>query len=60
MITKNICVSDGLANGVVGRIVGFVENDQKRVSHIIIKCDSSTVGRLHRVACPHCHGQETV
>jgi hypothetical protein len=60
MITKNICVNDGLANGVLGRIVGFVETDNKNVSHILIKCDLPTVGRVHRVNCPHCHGQDTV
>ncbi|CAF3150203.1 unnamed protein product [Rotaria sp. Silwood2] len=60
IITKNICVNDGIANGVTGRIVGFVENDNKGVSHIIIKCDLSKVGRLHRVTCPHCHEQNTI
>ncbi|CAF2946327.1 unnamed protein product [Rotaria sp. Silwood2] len=60
MITKNICVNDGLANGVTGRIVEFVENNNKDVSNIIIKCDSSKVGRLHRVSCPHCHGRDTI
>ncbi|CAF3933714.1 unnamed protein product, partial [Rotaria sordida] len=60
MMTKNICVNDGLANGVTGRIVEFVENDYAHVSHIIIKCDSPKVGRLHRVSCPHCHGRDTI
>ncbi|CAF4974012.1 unnamed protein product, partial [Rotaria sp. Silwood1] len=60
MITKNICVNDGLANGVTGRIVEFVENNNAHVSHIIIKCDSPKVGRLHRVSCPHCHGRDTI
>ncbi|CAF3382808.1 unnamed protein product [Rotaria sp. Silwood2] len=60
MMTKNICVNDGLANGVTGRIVEFVENNNKDASHIIIKCDSSKVGRLHRVSCPHCHGRDTI
>ncbi|CAF1383790.1 unnamed protein product [Adineta steineri] len=60
MITKNICVNDGLANGVTGRLVDFVENNNKEISHIIIKCDSSKVGRLHRVSCPHCHGKDTI
>ncbi|CAF4635269.1 unnamed protein product, partial [Rotaria sp. Silwood2] len=23
-------------------------------------CDSSKVGRLHRVSCPHCHGRDTI
>ncbi|CAF4590297.1 unnamed protein product, partial [Rotaria sp. Silwood2] len=59
MITKNICVNDGLANGVTGHIVEFVENNNVNVSHIIIKCDSPKVGRLHRVSCPHCHGRDT-
>ncbi|CAF1332421.1 unnamed protein product [Rotaria sordida] len=60
MITKNICVKDGLANGVTGRIVEFVENNNAHISHIIIKCDSPKVGRLHRVSCPHCHGRDTI
>ncbi|CAF1331247.1 unnamed protein product [Rotaria sordida] len=60
MMTKNICVNDGLANGVTGHIVEFVENDYAHVSHIIIKCDSPKVGRLHRVSCPHCHGRDTI
>ncbi|CAF1342336.1 unnamed protein product [Rotaria sordida] len=60
MLTKNICVKDGLANGVTGRIVEFVENNNAHISHIIIKCDSPKVGRLHRVSCPHCHGRDTI
>ncbi|CAF4655442.1 unnamed protein product, partial [Rotaria sp. Silwood2] len=60
MITKNICVNDGLANGVTGHIVEFVENNDGNVSHIIIRCDSPKVGRLHQVTCPHCHGRDTV
>ncbi|CAF3204209.1 unnamed protein product [Rotaria sp. Silwood2] len=60
MITKNICVNDGLANGVTGHIVEFVENSNGNVSHIIIRCDSPKIGRLHRVTCPHCHGRDTV
>ncbi|CAF4675643.1 unnamed protein product, partial [Rotaria sp. Silwood2] len=60
MITKNICVNDGLANGVTGHIVEFVVNNNGNISHIIIKCDSPKVGRLHRVTCPHCHGRDTV
>ncbi|CAF4482171.1 unnamed protein product [Rotaria sp. Silwood2] len=60
MITKNICVNDGLANGVTGHIVEFVENNNGNISHIIIRCDSPKVGRLHRVTCPHCHGQDTI
>ncbi|CAF4395081.1 unnamed protein product, partial [Adineta steineri] len=49
-----------LPNGVTGRLVDFVENNNKEISHIIIKCDSSKVGRLHRASCPHCHGKDTV
>ena len=60
MITKNICVNDGLANGVKGRIIGFVGNNNTEVSRIILKCDPSTVGSLHRVNCPHCHEKNTV
>ena len=60
MITKNICVNDGLANGVTGRIIGFVGNNNTGVSRIILKCDPSTVGSLHRVNCPHCHEKNTV
>ncbi|CAF3367790.1 unnamed protein product [Rotaria socialis] len=60
MIIKNICVNDGLANGVTGRIVDYVENNEPQVSHIKIKCDSTKVGRLHRISCPNCHGQDTI
>jgi hypothetical protein len=60
MIEKNICVSDELANGVMGRTVGFVENDNKEVTHILIKCDLCTVGCIHRVNCSHCHGKDTI
>ncbi|CAF2866624.1 unnamed protein product, partial [Rotaria sp. Silwood2] len=60
MIIKNICVNDGLANGVTGRIVDYVENSNSQVSHIKIKCDSTKVGRLHRISCPYCHGQDTI
>ncbi|CAF4925532.1 unnamed protein product, partial [Rotaria sp. Silwood2] len=49
MITKNICVNDGLANGVTGHIVEFVENNNGNISRVIIRCDSPKVGRLHRV-----------
>ena len=59
MITKNICVSDGLANGVTGRIVDFIE-DNKKVSHILIKCDNPKAGRVHRATCKHCHGHDTI
>ncbi|CAF3421607.1 unnamed protein product [Rotaria socialis] len=60
MIIKNICVNDGLANGVTGRIVDYIENNNSKVSHIKIKCDSANVGRLHRISCPYCHGQDTI
>ncbi|CAF3974784.1 unnamed protein product [Rotaria sp. Silwood2] len=60
MIIKNICINDGLANGVTGRIVDFIENSNSQVSHIKIKCDSSKVGRLHRISCPFCHEQDTI
>lgn len=59
MITKNICVSDGLANGVTGRVVGFVEDNQQ-VSRVLIKCDSATAGRSHRSACLHCSHNGTI
>ncbi|CAF5161901.1 unnamed protein product, partial [Rotaria sp. Silwood1] len=36
------------------------ETNNAHVSHIIIKCDSPKVGRLHRVSCPHCHGRDTI
>ncbi|CAF2095939.1 unnamed protein product [Rotaria magnacalcarata] len=60
MIIKNICVNDGLANGVTGRIVDYIENNNSQVSHIKIKCDSANVGRLHRISCPYCHGHDTI
>jgi DNA replication protein DnaC len=60
MITKNISVNDGLANGVVGRIVSFVENEKNEVSRIVIQCDSPKIGRIHRLSCPHCQAQNTV
>ena len=60
MITKNLSVHDGLANGTMGRIVGFIENTNKVVSHILIKCDSKTAGRSHRSTCSFCRGKDTV
>ncbi|CAF2880112.1 unnamed protein product [Rotaria sp. Silwood2] len=60
MITKNISVNDVLANDVRGRIIDFVENNNTEVSRIIIICDSLTVGRHHRISCPHCHGKDAV
>ncbi|CAF4994262.1 unnamed protein product, partial [Rotaria magnacalcarata] len=60
MIIKNICVNDGLANGVTGRIVDYIENTNSQVTHIKIKCDSTKVGRLHRISCPNCQGQDTI
>ncbi|CAF2143860.1 unnamed protein product [Rotaria magnacalcarata] len=60
MIIKNICVNDELANGVTGRIVDYIENNNSQVSHIKIKCDSANVGRLHRISCPYCHGHDTI
>ncbi|CAF5182915.1 unnamed protein product, partial [Rotaria magnacalcarata] len=60
MIIKNICVNDGLAIGVTGRVVGYTENTNSQVTHIKIKCDSTKVGRLHRISCPNCQGQETI
>lgn len=60
MITKNLCVSDGLANGVVGRIVDFIAHEDKDVYRVQIKCDSARVGQLHRISCPYCRGRDTV
>ena len=60
MITKNIAVNDGLANGVLGRVVDFVESENKNVSHVVIKCDLPSVGRLHRTGCSHCREKDTV
>ncbi|CAF4666955.1 unnamed protein product, partial [Rotaria socialis] len=60
MITKNISVNDGLANGVTGRIIDFVEDNNKEVSRIIIKFDSNTVGRIHRINCQSCQGKDSV
>ena len=60
MITKNIAVNDGLANGVMGRIVDFVETGNQNVSHIIIKCDLPSVGRMHRVNCLYCYQSDTI
>ena len=58
MITKNISVIDGIANGVPRHIVRFIENRQE-VSHVVIKCNSSRTGHLHRSSCKHCHGHDT-
>ncbi|CAF1426953.1 unnamed protein product [Adineta ricciae] len=60
MITNNICVADGLANGVTGRIVDFIENKYKEIVRIVIKCDSPSAGTLHRTSCQHCHNRDTV
>ena len=43
MITRNISVIDGIANGVTEQIVRFIESGRE-VSHILIKCDSSRTG----------------
>ena len=59
MITKNISVSDGLANGVTGRVVGFIEANGE-VSRILIKCDSSNAGLSHRRVCSHCRHCGTI
>ena len=59
MITKNISVIDGIANGVTGHIVRFIENGQE-VSCIVIKCNSSHTGQLHRSSCKHCRGHDTI
>ena len=59
MITKNISVIDGIANGVTGHIVRFIENGQE-VSHIVIKCNSSRTGQLHRSSCRYCHAHDTI
>ncbi|CAF1381764.1 unnamed protein product [Rotaria magnacalcarata] len=60
MITKNISVNDGLANGVTGRIIDFLEDNNKQISRIIIKFDSNRVGRIHRINCRYCHEEESV
>lgn len=60
MIRKNICGNDGLANGVTGRVINFVEDEKLGTSHVIIKCDSLTIGRLYRISCPHCKGKDTI
>ena len=58
-ITKNVCVSDGLANGVTGRVVSFVEQNGQ-VSRILIKCDSPNAGHSHRSACSYCRHSGTI
>lgn len=60
MITRNISVVDGITNGVTGRIVRFIENNEKDVSHIVIKCDSSRTGKIHRTSCKYCRAQDTI
>lgn len=59
MLTKNICVNDGLANGVMGRVFDFIkEND--RISKVMVKCDSSDVGKEHRRKCVDCCRHQTI
>ena len=60
MITKNISVADGLANGVTGRIVDFVENSDNEVLRILIECDSLYAGRSHRASCQYCRERNTI
>ena len=60
ILTKNICVNDGLANGVIARVIDFIENENKKILRIVIKCDSSTIGRIHRDKCPYCKGKDTI
>ena len=59
MITKNLCVNDGLANGVTGRVADFVE-ENGQVSRVLIKCDSVNAGLSHRRACSYCRHCGTI
>ena len=59
MITKNLCVNDGLANGVTGRVADFVE-EKGQVSRVLIKCDSANAGLSHRRACSYCRHSGTI
>ncbi|CAF3475451.1 unnamed protein product [Rotaria socialis] len=60
MLTKNISVHDGLANGVTGRIFDFVENNDRQISRILIKCDSVKAGVDHRRSCSTCKKLGTI
>ena len=49
MITKNIDVSDGLTNGVMGTIVNILKDEEEvNVKVILVKFDNSDVGQSAR------------
>ena len=52
MLTTNIDVSDGLANGARGEVVHIVTNGNNKVTHILVKFDSSKVGSKAKQSSP--------
>ena len=52
MLTTNVCVSDGLANGARGEVVHVVTNSSNKVTHILVKFDCSEVGTKAKQSSP--------
>ena len=51
MVTKNICIEDGLVNGVQGSVVRFIESKGKSIKSptaILVKFDNAQVGKQLR------------
>ena len=46
MLTKNIDVSDGLVNGVLGTVVAFDGSDKNSIKSILVAFDSDRVGKM--------------
>ena len=51
MVTKNICIEDGLVNGVQGSVFRFIESKGKSIKSptaILVKFDNAQVGKQLR------------
>jgi len=60
MLTNNVDVSDGLVNGAVGTVHGFIADDNQKIKFLMIKFDDEKVGlqrkseSLHQHEYPQC------
>ena len=53
MLTNNVDVSDGLVNGAVGTVHGFIADEKQNIKCVMIKFDDDKVGAQKKSECPH-------
>jgi hypothetical protein len=55
MLTTNVDVSDGLANGARGEVVHVVTSNEHKVTHILVKFDNSNAGAKAKQTSHYLH-----